>query len=173
MLADLREEIYVELPEIIRDKLPGKCGLLLKTLYGLKQSPREWYQQVHDALIAAGFTKSYVDYSLFIKLTPEPIFLLLYVDNILFLPPSGNVIDQAKAVLSKHFDFVDEGIFSRYLDVDAIYRDDAIYLSQRSYLESVFKRFGIQNIHSVATLYNEKVILVARADGMATPTPTK
>lgn len=34
--ADLREEICIQLPEIIRDKLPGKCGVLQKTLYGLK-----------------------------------------------------------------------------------------------------------------------------------------
>jgi hypothetical protein len=41
LITEITEEIYIHLPEGFRDDFPGKYGLLLKTLYGLKQSPRE------------------------------------------------------------------------------------------------------------------------------------
>jgi hypothetical protein len=39
--TELKEAIHISLPEGF--KTTGKVGLLLKTLYGLKQLPKEWY----------------------------------------------------------------------------------------------------------------------------------
>lgn len=40
--TELTDQIYIELPKGIREKLPPEIySLLLKTLYSLKQSPRE------------------------------------------------------------------------------------------------------------------------------------
>jgi hypothetical protein len=47
----LKEPIEIGLPEGLEEEHPGCIGLLQKTIYGLKQSPREWYRLLHDLSI--------------------------------------------------------------------------------------------------------------------------
>jgi hypothetical protein len=72
-----------------------KIGLLMKSVYGLKQASREWYMLLHDALLAIGFTKTHADHSVFTKWVDKntiPIFIIVYIDDILTLSPSNKVI---------------------------------------------------------------------------------
>jgi hypothetical protein len=59
---NLKEEIWMEQLEGYETGNPNvdKC-LLLKTLYGLKQSPREWNIVIHNYLISKGFMQSTAD----------------------------------------------------------------------------------------------------------------
>ena len=55
--ADLKEEIYMDPPPGV--KLPGGCVFkLLKSLYGLKQSPRNWNEKLESTILNMGFQKS-------------------------------------------------------------------------------------------------------------------
>lgn len=56
LYAKLKELIEIELPEGLKDQYPDDIGLLMKTIYGLKQSPREWYTLLHDVMVSMGFT---------------------------------------------------------------------------------------------------------------------
>jgi hypothetical protein len=50
---------------------------------------------LYDALLAMGFTKTYADHSVFTKWVDKntiPIFIIVYVDDILALLPSNKVI---------------------------------------------------------------------------------
>ena len=54
--GDLEEEIYMSQPEGFT--VPGKEHLvcrLTKSLYGLKQSPRQWYQKLNETFMQLGF----------------------------------------------------------------------------------------------------------------------
>lgn len=42
------------------------CQLEKKTIYGLKQVSRAWYEKVHQALLQFGFVSSQYDHSLHI-----------------------------------------------------------------------------------------------------------
>lgn len=48
---------------------PAFVCKLHKSLYGLKQSPRAWNERFTNFLPSLGFTSSYVDPSLFVKVT--------------------------------------------------------------------------------------------------------
>ena len=51
--ADLEEEVFIEIPsEFIDEKTQGKVCKLKKALYGIKQSPRTWFNKFssHDVL---------------------------------------------------------------------------------------------------------------------------
>ena len=52
--GDLEEEIYMSQPEGF--VVPGKEHLvcLKKLLYGLKQSPRQWYAKLNDMFMKLG-----------------------------------------------------------------------------------------------------------------------
>jgi hypothetical protein len=61
--GDLEEEIYMQQPEGFIEK--GKENLvcrLRKSLYGLKQAGRAWYEKIHAALINLGFDFLRVDH---------------------------------------------------------------------------------------------------------------
>lgn len=45
-----KEIIYIELPKPLPYQHPDDCNILLKTHYGLKRSPREWYSLLYNML---------------------------------------------------------------------------------------------------------------------------
>jgi hypothetical protein len=67
LYGTLKEEIYMELPEGFRES--GKVCRLRKCIYGLKQSPREWYECLATSLSAKGFLPSTFDPCVFIHST--------------------------------------------------------------------------------------------------------
>lgn len=80
--GDLDKKIYMEQPKgYARD---FKVCLLKKSLYGLRQSLRQWYKKFDMFILDVGFKRSiydfFVDYKEFSN--EEFIYLLLYVDCI-------------------------------------------------------------------------------------------
>ena len=74
---------------------PKKTYLLLKkTIYGLKQSPRHWYQKAKAAFLSLGLKTCANSPCLFtctiIKNKP-PLYLNLYVDDFIFFSESPEV----------------------------------------------------------------------------------
>ncbi|GJU44720.1 retrovirus-related pol polyprotein from transposon TNT 1-94 [Tanacetum coccineum] len=62
----LKEEVYVAQPDGFVDPgHPEKVYRLTKDLYGLKQSPRAWYDELLNFLMSKGFTKGTIDPTLF------------------------------------------------------------------------------------------------------------
>ncbi|KAJ6090447.1 hypothetical protein N7486_009262 [Penicillium sp. IBT 16267x] len=155
--AQLKEALHMELPEPFDMDHPDMCGLLQKTLYGLKQSPREWFNLIRDVLLAEGFTQGTSDHCLFIK---HDVFLLVYVDDILVLSPSEHAIRDFKGMLLRHFDITDKGPATEFLGIQIVrVPDGRICLSQRAYVESCLHRFGYDSIKACSKPYDEKVIL--------------
>ena len=57
------------------------------TLYGLKQSPKQWYKHFDDFIPQNGFDKSKFDSYIYVKKKSKmmEIYLLLYVDDVLLV----------------------------------------------------------------------------------------
>jgi hypothetical protein len=57
--GDLEEEIYMKQPEgyVVKGKKELICKMK-KSLYGLKQPPRMWYQKFDTYMLGLGFTRS-------------------------------------------------------------------------------------------------------------------
>jgi len=71
------EEVYVDQPLGFEDPhLKDHVYKLRKVLYGLKQTPRAWYERLSKFLIENGFTRGKVDTTLFV--------IQVYVDDIVF-----------------------------------------------------------------------------------------
>ena len=59
---------------------------LNESLYGLKHTPRIWYDRIDNFLMSLGFTKSKADSNLYYKVEDDGIMiLLLYVDDIFLI----------------------------------------------------------------------------------------
>jgi len=60
--GELEEQIYMQQPEgfIVPGKEDYVCRLK-KSLYGLKQSPRQWYKRFDSFMIGQGYSRSQYD----------------------------------------------------------------------------------------------------------------
>jgi hypothetical protein len=55
---------------------------LKKALYVMKQAPRAWYGRIDSFQMSLNFTKSKVEFNLYLKvMNDESVMLLLYVDD--------------------------------------------------------------------------------------------
>ena len=82
--GELEETVYMQQPEgFVKDK--NKVCLLRKSLYGLKQSPRQWYERFDEYMLHIGFTRSKFDSCVYIRFENDQVlaYLLLYVDDML------------------------------------------------------------------------------------------
>jgi len=87
--ADLEDEIYVEMPRLFQK--PGHVLKLKKSLYGLRQSPLNFFLHLKEGLEARGFRQSELDPCLFIS---NDVLCLCYVDDCLFFSKDERKIDE-------------------------------------------------------------------------------
>ena len=89
--GNLDETIYMEQPEgYIAKGDGGKVCLLRKSLYGLKQSPRQWNLRFDSFIKKIGFTRCVKDPCVYMNKSKagDNIYLLLYVDDMLIAAKS-------------------------------------------------------------------------------------
>jgi len=82
--GDLEEEVYMKMPLGFYSSSSNRVCRLCKSLYGLRQAPRQWFAKLSSNLKAYGFVRSYADYSLFTYQKGNAFMgLLVYVDDII------------------------------------------------------------------------------------------
>ncbi|GJT52947.1 retrovirus-related pol polyprotein from transposon TNT 1-94 [Tanacetum coccineum] len=65
--GNLEETIYMRQPPGFEEGTGNKVCLLKKSLYGLKQSPRQWYKRFDVYMISNGFSRSSYDSCVYFK----------------------------------------------------------------------------------------------------------
>ncbi|KAH9686891.1 hypothetical protein KPL70_014557 [Citrus sinensis] len=147
--GDIEETIYMVQPEnfVLEDSKKMVCKLT-KSIYEPKQASRQWYFKFHQIIISYGFEANVINECVYHKFSgSKHIFLVLYVDNILFATNDIGILHDTKSFLSKYFEMKDLGDASFVLGIE-IHRDGSrgiLELSQRNYIDKVLKRFGMQN----------------------------
>ena len=92
---------------------------LKKSLYGLKQASRQWYDKLSNALVQKGFQKSVHDYSLFTKKTAGSfIIVAVYVDDVLVTGNNQQEICDLKEFLHTTFQIKDLGQINLFLGLE-------------------------------------------------------
>nr|GEY27992.1 retrovirus-related Pol polyprotein from transposon TNT 1-94 [Tanacetum cinerariifolium] len=86
LYGKIEEEVYVFQPLGFEDlDFPDKVYKVKKTLYGLHQAPRAWYETLSTYLLDNGFHRGKIDKTLFSKRHKDDILLVqVYVDGIIF-----------------------------------------------------------------------------------------
>ena len=107
----LQEEVYMtQPPGYIHPHFPSHVCRLHKSLYGLKQALRSWFESFTGQLLHLGFTTSSADSFLFIFQDKQVIaYLLLYVDDIVLTSNTPAYLDQLIKSLSSVFELKDLG----------------------------------------------------------------
>ena len=94
--GSLQEDVYVRVPLGITNPHNKVCKLK-KSIYGLKQASRQWFQKLAAFLNSRDYQQSKSDPSLFVKQSSSYITILaVYVDDILLNGSNSTEIDSIK-----------------------------------------------------------------------------
>lgn len=154
--ADLEEDVYMELPQGFEQD--GWVCKLHKSLYGLKQGPRNWDKLIHPFIIhEMGFGATISDPSLYFRRSRSGRLMMIYrfVDD---LQGSHHLEDKAEfmtlmTLLQKRFN-VKTMATSTWMLGMRITRDRklrTITLDQELYITKALERYGLQQCRVVST----------------------
>lgn len=109
--GELDEKIYMEQPKgFVVKGLEIKVNKLVKSLYGLKQAPTQWHEKFDHTILSYGFKINECDKCVYIKISNNNhVFVCLYVDDMLIMGTSNDIIISTKIMLNSVFDMKDLG----------------------------------------------------------------
>ena len=140
----LDEEIYMEKPEGF--SAPGqekKVCRLVKSLYGLKQTPKQWHGKFDRAMVANGFRINECDKCVYVKNTENGyIILCLYVDDMLIVGSDDDIIKSTKRMLNSSFDMKDMRLADVILGIKISKSSNGLILSQSHYVDKILEKFN-------------------------------
>jgi len=155
--GELDTEIYMKQPEGFPQGEPDQVLQLIKSIYGLKQSPRLWHIKLNSVLIQLGFKKIKSDGSVWVfDKDGLKVIVPVFVDDMTLVSKSKEKIRELKEELKKHFKLRDLGPTEFLLGVK-VERDRSqhkLQLSQKQYTLDILSRFGFESCSSVSTPLN-------------------
>ena len=155
----LKENIYMRVPDGVVVKENEVCKLN-KSLYGLKQSARCWYECFNKKLIEKGFKNSPFDNCLYFLNKGEinkNIYVILYVDDLVIVTKNINIMNNFKIYLNQQFEMVDLKEIDYFLGIRITRSNSEILLDQTTYLKSILQKFNMTDCTSVSTPLYVKV----------------
>ncbi|GJS15721.1 retrotransposon protein, putative, ty1-copia subclass, partial [Tanacetum coccineum] len=172
----LSEEVYMEQPKgFVNQKYPNQVCKLKRSIYGLKQSSRQWNKRFDNEIKKFGFTQNRDEPCVYLKASESNVtFLILYVDDILIMENNIPMLQDVKSYIGMCFAIKDLGE-AAYIFGIKIYRDRSqqlIGLYQSAFIEKILKRFYIENSKPESILMQEKLRL-SKSQGATTPAKLK
>jgi hypothetical protein len=149
----LDEELYMRQPPGFEDD-SGRVCRLKRSLYGLKQAGNVWNREFNSAMEDLGFKQLKTDYCCYIRRYDGHFsMLLLWVDDILGFANSNLEKDRVCAEIGKKFKITVIGRPNMLLGMKITQneKDRTITLSQTHYIDSLLKRFGLEDANPVTT----------------------
>jgi hypothetical protein len=157
--SELDEEIYMKVPEGITYSGDKVCKLL-RSLYGLKQSPRCWNQKLNNYLLKLGFKNSKSDYCVYhlnSNNLHDNFFILIFVDDILLITRDQGRLNALKSQLYKYFEMADAEPLHYFLGISIERDQNNLYLSQKTYLEKVLIQARMNEAKPISTPLEIKI----------------
>ncbi|GJT76530.1 putative ribonuclease H-like domain-containing protein [Tanacetum coccineum] len=125
LYGTIEEEVYVTQPPGFKDPdHPDKVYKVVKTLYGLHQVLKAWYETLAIYLLGNRFKRGKIDQTLFIKKQKGDILLVhVYVDDIIFGSTNKELLQQ---------------------------KEDGISINQDKYVAEILKIFNYTDVKSAS-----------------------
>jgi hypothetical protein len=139
--GDLREEVYMEIPPGFEtDQTSEKVLKLKKSLYGLKQSPRSWFDRFRREMCNLGYKQCNGDHTVFYWHNGNHItILVVYVDDMIIIGDDPLEVAKLKENLCAQFEVKDLGQLRYFLGIEIARSPKGIILSQRKYILDLLK----------------------------------
>ena len=153
--GDLDVDLYMQQPEGFvaagQERLVCK---LRKSIYGLKQAGRAWFEKINAALVRMDFTPLDSDHCVYVRHHGDDVlYIVLYVDDLLLIGSSLAEVKQLKADLSARFEMKDlgEAEYVLGLQITRDRRRRTLSLSQADYIRRLLERYGMSQCNNAPT----------------------
>ena len=117
--GELEEEIHMDQPEgFVVHSQEHKVCKFDKSLYSLKQAPKQWHENFDNLIISNGFKVNESDKCIYYKYENDICTIIcLYVDDLLIFGSNIHAINSVKSLLSVNFNMKDLGEASVIPDI--------------------------------------------------------
>jgi hypothetical protein len=150
--------VYVQFPHGFSQ--PGKVCKLLKTLYGLCQSPREWHKAIASKLAELDFYPCEGDRSIFVRRS-DGVIIIVYVDDFALFGKDDHVVNIAKAELAKSYPMRDLGTLNTFVGIQIERGTSYVMLHQTDYVSYILESHDafIGGKSGVNTPFDSKLVI--------------
>lgn len=146
------EVIYLEQPPDHDDHAKPRATWvwkLIKTIYGLRQGAKNWYDALTQALTELDFKRSEADHGLFFKEEDGHLVILaIHVDDCLMTGGSVELNAKVKRDLNAKYKLTDLGPANWLLGIriNRNLAERTVALSQHAYINSILTRFNFNDL---------------------------
>ena len=151
-LMPINELVYVKQPPGFEDPyFLDHVYQLDKALYGLRQAPRVWYENLTELLKDRGFEIGKIDPTLFTKKVKGELFVCqLYVDDIIFGSPNKAFNEEFAALMTSKFEMSSMGELKFFLGFEVKQRREGTFINQAKYTQEIQAKWCQAGFHSNA-----------------------
>lgn len=140
--SDLEDKIYIEIPsgfEMFNNS--NKVYRLRKSLYGLKQSLKAWFESFTRAVKEHGYIQRHAGHILFTRQSKEGkiAILIVYVDDIIITRDYLKEMSILKKVLTKEFEAKDLDNLKYFLGMEVAQSKKGIFVFQCKHVLDLLK----------------------------------
>ncbi len=161
----LKKTVYMHQPEGFDNGTNHVC-LLVKMLYGLKQSGHEWNIEFDKKICQKGFIRLRADPCVYIKRKNDEVAIItIWVDNLLLFTGSNQIMNEMKKDLCSQWEVTNLGEPSKIIGIEITRSDDVIMISQKRSMESILTRQGLEEANPVSTPLDLKVKIKPNPEG--------
>ncbi|GBN81925.1 Retrovirus-related Pol polyprotein from transposon TNT 1-94 [Araneus ventricosus] len=144
LYASLQDTIFMSQPQgFVDPNKPDHVCHLNKALYGLHQSGRERFYEIHSVLENLSFKK--LESTSCVYVYRDNVVLLLYVDDIVLFAKTDNLIKDVKKCLSTHLDLKVLGKTRKLLGVEFEEMGNELFIHQSEYIHKVCEKYQCFN----------------------------
>ena len=120
----------------------------MKSLYGLKQTPKQWHEKFDQAMVANGIRINECDKCVYVNNTKNSyVILCLYVDDMLILDSDDNMVKSTKKMLNSSFDMKNIRLADVILEIKISRSSNGLILSQSHYGDKILEKFNKNDKH--------------------------
>lgn len=148
LYGDLDEDILMEHPTGISNPNNKVCKLL-KSLYGLRQAPRNWNKKFNFFLEKFNLKRSKIDQCLYYT-EDMSLLLVIYVDDGIVASRDKNLMRQLIAHLEANFELKVNSC-KMFLGLEVTQKENIITLTQTSYIERILERYNMSECNPIST----------------------
>ena len=158
---DEKDSIFVTLPKGVNHATHCNKDVvlkLLKSLYGMKDAPKFWFQKVKGGLRDLGFEPSEHDQCLFMH-KEKKIILLLYTDDCLLFCEDDEQLKMMISAMKDKFQLTEQDVGKdvfAYLGIELTFQGTKVTMRQDGLMKKVFEKTGWQHISGDVTPAKEK-----------------
>ncbi|UYV83708.1 hypothetical protein LAZ67_23002187 [Cordylochernes scorpioides] len=157
--GNIENTIFMEQPAgFVQDR--NKVCKLNKSIYGLPQSGRSWYEKFSQVLHDCGLEKLKSDSCLFKWKNEDKYFYVgIYVDDFITVSDSEDTSNRFINKLRHHLEIKDVTCKGMFLGIKIIQDKEGISLQQSHYVQQILQKYGMENCKEVPTPGSKEINL--------------